>query len=235
MRYFFLSLLMVFLTVPLAQAQDDEVMRENLQNFAKQGGILRTQSVTEFRGTPFFNEWTKGHVILGKNKVTQPITLRYDMEYDAVQFAQDEKIFAITNDKMEGFVIYTTDGNIKFKNGFNTDKDDITPNTLLRIIYDGNIKLVAHHTSTLQENMPTYGTANTVSEFVNDTNFFLVKDGIFHEVGLNDDDILEVLSDHREELRRFAEENNLNFSQEPELKKILGHYDQITSSANNQQ
>lgn len=236
MRYFLLSILMILMTAPLANAQDSRITSEDLTAFVNsdKGGVLRTRSVTEYRGTPFFNEWAKGHVIINENEITQPIPLRYDMEYDAVQFTRDGNVYAISNDKMEGFVIYTTDGNIEFKNGFNTDKDDITPNTLLRVVYDGDIKLVAHHTSTLQENMPTYGSATKVSEFINDTNFFIVKNGTFHEVELRERDILNVLEDKREELKSFAEENNLDYDEESELKKILAQYDNITSSGDSQ-
>lgn len=228
---------MILLIAPLAHAQDDRITREALRDFtnSEQGGVLRTRSVTEYRGTPFFNEWSKGHVIINNNRITEPIPLRYDMEYDAVQFTRDGNIYAITNDKMEGFVIYTSDGNIEFRNGFNTDKDDITPNTLLRVVYDGkDVKLVAHHTSTLHENMPTYGSATKTSEFVNDTNFFLIKNGTFHQVKLREKDILNVLEDQREALKSYAEENNLDYDEEVELKKILAQYDHLTSAENSQ-
>lgn len=228
MRYLTILVFFILACTSTVHSQNEQVTRQQLTDLANRKGVIRTRIVTKYQGTPYFNDWSKGHVIISENHITEPILIRYDMEYDAVVFSRDKKIYTISNDKMRGFVLYTTDGDINFRNGFNTDIKAIGQNTLLRIIYDGETKLVAHHTSDLQENLPTYGTANKVSAFEDDVDFYLVtEDGEFNKIRLRKNDVLNILADNGQKVSEYANSNNLKFDNENHLKQILSYYDSL--------
>jgi hypothetical protein len=194
-------------------------------------GVITNQSVKTI-GSPFLSEWQRGHIITKEGNKSGKLLLRYNMRKNNVQYTRNKNIYMIPAKKLKGFIIETSDGNIAFKNGFKTDQKHIKPNTLLQVIYNGNVKLLAHHTSTLIKNMATYGTATKKQKFEHHIHYFLqTPDDTFHKVKLKRKDILNALPDHKKEVKRYAKENHLSFKKKADLKKILVHYDSISSSA----
>lgn len=225
-----ISLSFILLPVSYLYAQNGAVMRNELRNISRamnNAGII-TLNATKYIGTPYFNKWQQGYVIIKGNKKSRPVMLRYNMWKNNVQFIKNKKIYIIPAKKMLGFVLKTNHGKLIFKNGFQTDKDDINQNTLLQVIYNGNVKLLAQHTSSLLRNISTYGTAVTKNKFDNDTHYYLqTSDKTFHKVKLNKDDILKALPNSNKKIVDYANNNNLSFDNKADLKKILSHYDRI--------
>lgn len=220
-------------TSPAYSQEDTDITTTELLEYLSDSGVVRTRTSRAVKGSPYFNtDWLKGHVMINEKATTETIYLRYNMENNTVEFTRDNKIYALSPNKIDGFIIYTQTQDIIFRNGFQTNDDDIKPSTLVRVVYDGNIKLLAHHTSSLKKNLATYGSATKRDEYVSDTDFYLVNsDGTFNEIRLRRRDILRTLSDKEDELKEFARANNLDYDEEPELIKILAHYDRITGNA----
>lgn len=189
--------------------------------------IIMGGQVTVTKGSPYFTDWQKGYMILDNGSKTKDMLLRYDVYKEEIQFHRDKDIYVIPVKKINSYVIYTTDNNIIFRNGFSTDKDEITKSTLLRIIYDGKVKLIAHHSTELIEDVITYSNANDLQEYVHDLDYFLITaDGKFHKVDLDIDAIIKVLPDQNKDLKEYAIEHNLNeYRREFRIYKLLEFYE----------
>lgn len=183
---------------------------------------------TVYKGTPYFSDWLKGYLILDNNSKTNDMLLRYDMNKEQLEFQRKKKMFAISVEKINKYVIYATNRNIVFQNGFSTDIDeDINKNTLFRVIYNGKYKLLAYHSSYLDKNIYEYNNANDLQEYRNTIEYFLVTpNGKFHEVELKLKDILNILPGENENLKKYAAQNSLDeFYPEIQVRMILEFYE----------
>lgn len=228
-------LLCILLSTSVIEAQTTQLDTNELRDYGDmEERAVRTYSLNKYKGTPFFNDWTQGHVIINEKTESEPLMLRYDMEANAVMFAQNETPYYIPANKLKGFVIYTIDGNINFRNGFSSPDNDINEETLLRIIYDGNTKFVAHHQSDLKEDLATYGNPNKIHEFVNDTDYYIItENGELNEIRrLRERHVMRVLGDeYEDEIDNFVSSNDLSFREEADLKQIVAYYDKINSQS----
>jgi hypothetical protein len=216
------------------QAQNTTITTDELRHISREmnnAGIITHQAVKTI-GSPFLTKWQRGYILMKGGKKSGELILRYDMWKNNVQFTRNKKIYMIPAKKISGFVIKTTDGNITFKNGFKTDQKHINQNTFLRIIYDGNVKLLGHHTSTLIKNIATYGTATKKNKFIHHIHYFLqTPNGAFHKVKLKRKDILDALPNYKKEVKNYAKKQHLSFEKKPDLKKILAYFDHIHKSS----
>ncbi len=222
-----------------AQAQQDNISATQLSNIAKglgEGGA-RIQTIDTYRGTPYFSDWTKGYLILDTGARTQTMTFRYDMMNKRIEFVREKNRYVIPDKKLNGFNILTTDGYIVFKNGFNTDIEDINSNTLLRVIVEGKVKFLAHHTSDLKKDIPAYGVAGDVNEFVSDKDYYIVtSDNVFHEINdLEKNNVYDILDGENEKLKNYMDK--VDFSQlrkEERIKKMLIYYNLLLEAESDQ-
>lgn len=231
---YLLSLSIIILPTAYLQAQSTMTTRDLGTINAKMhgAGIIAFQS-TKYIGSPFLTKFQHGYIIMKSGAKSQPLLLRYNTRTNNVQYVKNKKdIYKIPAKKINAFVIKTSDGNITFKNGFKTEQDNINQNTLLWVIYNGNNRLLAHFSSTLMKNIATYGTATKKSKFMSHTAYFLqTPDGTFHEVKLKRKDILDVLSNHKKGVKKYAKKHHLSFEKTSDLKKILAYYDSINSNS----
>ncbi len=205
------------------------------QEFTNMLGNLRSSGalivqIDTYVGSPYFTDWVKGYLILDNKKKTEVLTTRYNMVNNSVEFTRKKDILAIPGKKLKKYVIKTSgpEGNIVFKNGFTSKKYEIKPAALLRVIYGGNVKLLAYHASKLLKDVPAYGVAGDINEYVSDTKFYLVTaNGTFNEIDLKKDDILEALPGENKKLQQFVERTNLDYSDQMQLDNILSYYDML--------
>lgn len=195
--------------------------------------IISKQS-RDIKGDPYLNpDFTSGNIILRDNVKTDTLPLRFNTEKNIVEFMKDKNYYGVQRNKINGFTLFGNPSDITFKNGFKSDDNDISRTTLLRVIYDGYVKLLAHHKTELKENIASYGSANQKDEYVDNVNFYIVEaSGAFSEVKLKRKDIVGALGkDLRNKLSNYADENNLNFDREADLVQILKYHDKLTSNA----
>lgn len=216
-----------------AFSQNDQVKqieREDLEELGT-ANVMRTMKATETQGTPYLNpKFLKGEAIINGGATTQTLYLRLNTETNTVEVARNDQVQALDTKKIEGFRIFTQEEDVLFRNGFNADVKDINRDTFLRIINNGNTKLVAHHKATLKENLASYGSATQQNKYVSFLNYYIVTpDGKFHKVKLNEKDILDVLSDKKSELQSIASSKELSFEDEDDVQTLLKEYNSMNS------
>lgn len=212
--------------------QTNNITDTDLIQIAKniRGSGIYARSIDKYEGTPFLSDWTKGYLILSNGAKGNVMRIRYNMENNHIQFMRNNKAYAIAGNKLKGFILLKKDSQVFFRNGFKASDKDIEFSTLLRIIVDGKIKLLAHHSSELKEET-AYGYAGKVYEFVEDVDYYLVTgNGKFHETDLEKDDILEILPGENKKIKEFAEKFKLDYEKEKDLARILSYYNMILSS-----
>lgn len=231
----FISLIF-FIGVSVGYAQDSNFNDSELNQISESlsSDYIYASQSTDVTGNPYLNpKFTRGKIQINRSVETGVMFLRFNTEQNIVEFMQGEDYFGVQPNKIDGFTLFGSPDNIIFKNGFTSDDNDINRTTLLRVIYNGEVKLVAHHTTSLKENIASYGSATQKDEYVDHINFYIVQSsGTFSEVNLKRRDILRAFDKNmRDQLSSYADENNLNFDEEADVIKILKHYDELTSDA----
>lgn len=220
-----------------AYSQGGDFTRAELQDLgdlgpSSEGVQTRTKTITQ--GHPYLNkDFLKGQAMINSSVTTKQIYLRLNTETNTVEFIRNDQIMAMDSKKIIGFRIIANDGNIIFKNGFNADVKNIDNNTFLRIVKDGDHKLLAHHFTTLIEDMASYGSANQKNKYVSHLNHYIVSpDGKFHEIKLRKNakkDILDALGSHKAQIKQYVADQNLDYRSESDVGKIIEKYNQLSS------
>lgn len=212
------------------QGQVKDIEREDLDELGT-ANVMRTKQATETQGTPYLNPtFLRGEAIINGGATTQPLYLRLDTEKNNVEILRNDEIQILDIDKIEGFRIFTNEEDVIFKNGFKSDEHDIKRRILLRVMYDGITKFVAHHHSSLKEDLPSYGSATQQNAYVSFMNYYIITpDGTFNKVKLNKDEILNVLSDQKQELQKLANSNDWSFDNEDDVQELIAEYDKLSS------
>ncbi len=197
-------------------------------------GVSRTKTTTKVKGSPFLDEdFTRGYVLLDKDKnlKTNVIPLRFDTYSNQLQFLKDNKVFAMDPNKIDEFVLHATDGDLHFKKGYKSDKFD--KDIFVRVISEGNVTLLAHHTTTLMKGVQGYGNATQLDEYIDGINFYLAENGNeFERIKLREKDFRKNLDrETYDSLKNYADSNNLSFENEKHLKKILSHLNKDSQSS----
>jgi len=222
---------LIFTFQNTVNAQGKDITKQDLRSFGKLNSMVPTRSAKVVTGTPYLTEqFLKGKIILNSHSTTKALYIRFNTNKNQVEFVRGKKIMVTDPNKIDGFNILTQEGKpIIFKNGFHTDIDDISGNTLLRIIHEGKIKLLAHHGSTLLKNLASYGSADEHMRYQSYVDYYLVIDGKFHKVKLSEKNFLNTLGDHKSDLKNYANSNHLSFKNFNDLDMILNHYEKIAS------
>lgn len=232
MRYSIIMLLMLAL-VSTAVAQDDQSFNDGeLEMISQDLGrdFLLESRTRNIKGDPYLNEdFLPGVIRINEGLKTGELLVRYNTEKNIVEFKKGDGYYGLNPARIHGFTIYGTPNNIVFKNGFQSEDHDISRATLLRMIYDGKTKLVAHHTTSLQKDIATYGSGVQQDEYIDDVDFYIITpSGEFRETKLRRKDILRDLDRNlRDKVESYAENQGLDFEKEADLAKILKHYDQL--------
>lgn len=238
MKRLIILYMLIFTGFTAANAQVETMTTQEFSNMIgnlRHSGIRMPQKAT-YIGSPYFTYWVKGYFILDNKKKTKILITRYNMTNNSVQFKGDKGILAVYGKKLNKYIIKASgkEGNIVFQNGFVSSKYGIKASALLRVIYNGNIKLLAQHTSKLLKNVSAYGVAGDVNEYRSNTHFYLVTtNGTFHEVDLNKEDILAALPGENKKLQAFVDKSNLDYSDEMQLDNILSYYNMLLKTKPN--
>lgn len=228
---FIITLLLVSVSlVSSLQAQGNELTREQLQDFTRVSGTIFTISGTETIGSPYLNDdFYKGYVMINPRTRSESLNLRYNIETNEVEYLKDGDVYVLKGSEISGFVIKGEDANIEFKNGYRTDIKGVNANTIMRVVYDGDVELLVNYTAKLNDDLAKYSSATKTNKYKTFKKYFLVtSDGNFHEVDNPREDILSVLSNKRDLLERFYVNNDLNLDYEKDIRTLLSYYDEIS-------
>lgn len=226
-------LLLPFFVTTLVYGQGSRQQPANikrLQSWAQEPRVLLDRRDIDVSGTPYFNEdWETGYVQVNKKSKSNAVKLKYSSYTNEVLFQENGKVLALPSDGLTGFTIIDNSTEIEFKNGFSSAKYHIGKEQLMRVIYDGDTKLLAKEYTNLHKDEDPF-TKEVEYDFFNETDFFLVSsDGTFHKIKLKEKDILNALGNHKNELKEFADSHNLDFGNEYHASLILKEYDKLSS------
>lgn len=231
----FPTILFLFFYLPVF-GQDNGIDQTDWKEWTRGAKIVKTTAMNEsIEGSPYFNpEWTLGKVTLRSNKKTDTIPLRFNANTHELEFKKDGKILIAIPGMVQAFTIKNEDGEeVFFKNGFLSKDENIDPGMFLRVLYNGNVKLVVnHHTNFMKAHTIDPLSGKKVSRYIAKRNHFLItEDGTFHDIKLKRNHVLRILKKNKDELKNYAKSNDLNFDKENDLAKILAYYDTLQSES----
>lgn len=197
------------------------------------GAFTRKITKIKTKGSPYLTQkWLKGKIILKNSAKTKAIPIRYNIAKNTVEYKRNGEKYIINGAKVDGFIILTNKKDVIFKNGFSGK--DISSGSLLRVIYNGTTKFLAHYTANLIKDIPTYGTATTVNAYARHMNYYLLTaDNEMIEIKLKKDDILDAfnaLGAKKKTLKKFVLNNSIDLSKEKGVRRILRYYDNTFSN-----
>lgn len=218
----------LILSLSFAASAQTDFNKSDLQDVGELDDVLRTMKKTEVIGSPYLNpSFLKGEVLIRENVSTKPTYIRLNTEKNTVEFIRNEQIMQVDSKKIVGFRLYAEDGDLVFKNGFNTDVKGVNSDTFMRVLHDGKVKFLGHHKARLQEDLASYGDATQTDKYVKTLTYYIVMpNGDFEEVKLNKESILSVVPS-KNEVETYANSNALMFDNEDDVAAILKGLDNI--------
>lgn len=112
-------------------------------------GFEYNNAVEKFEGSPFFNKWTLGEVMLMNGDVITDIYLRYEMYLDALLWlrVRDYKIGIMQKQEISGFSLFDAKGGTaatfvrkKYKSSYEPDSTD----AFFHVLVAGDLTLYAY-------------------------------------------------------------------------------------------
>ena len=92
------------------------------------------------------------------------------------------------------------------------------------MLYDGKVKILKRHVKIFTE---VIRSTEIITSFDEKTHYYLVKNNAFYTIG-SKAAVIKILSDKKQELRRFSRENKFDFSKDEKMfVKLATHYDSL--------
>jgi len=228
------SLLLLLLYQPL-HAQDQEISEEEWREWTRGAQLVKTTGPNEqIEGTPYFNsDWSEGRVLLRSDRKTDKVQIRYNANTNELEFKKGDEILVAIPRMVKAFWLQNEDREqVYFRSGFKSEKHKIYPGQFLRVIHDGDIKLIAEHRSEfVKAHSVNPLTGNKTSKYIPKKNYFLItEDGTFKNIKLKRKHILRALGNHKGSVRDYVKSNDLDFGEEEDIDKILTHYESLGAS-----
>lgn len=213
------------------QAQEEDLTQRNIVS----GNTIYTTNNNAYTGSPLLKEsFENGRILFTNNGVSEMVPINYDTHKNQVLFIKNNEIRVLSMGGVKGFVFEKSDESQKvqerFTLGLNIPGKKISKQAALQVLYQGEVKLLAHHqTSLMKGNSPDPYTGKITDRYVSKTNYYIQKkNGEFVGTKLRIKNIIKDLPrKHRKELRKFAKENDLDNRSEVDIVKLLTFYDEI--------
>jgi len=213
------------------QTHEVEISTDELRDISVTERIPVKQQ-TEVRGSPYlFDQLQTGIVTLKDGRVTEEIPLRYNIYEKRIEYDYRNSVLVIQDENIEEFLIKTPAGSHRFVKGY--DSSRLGPEDFVHLIVDGKVQFLAKYSINFHENLPSYGQATQIDEYVENVTYY-VKDesGDVNRLrSLNERRVLRNVMSHSEELRNFASQNNIDFSNPEDLIGFFNHYNSLLADS----
>ena len=228
----FLSLLFVlflFQTIILAQYSAKDA--SSGITFSS-SNIMQNLNPTDVKGTPYYEDEIKeGKVYLPNDKKTEVLELVINLEENLLLFKEGD-VYKIFNPAIiKGIEIYDEYKQPKdfFVIGFSSPENDITTSSFLRVVYNGEAKMFAHHSVEYDRgNFRDPITNRVTAEYNKKETYYIVKeDGEFIKTRLKLKNLIKDIGEFEKELKDFAKKNKIKGKSETDAFKILDYYDSL--------
>ncbi|MBO6523805.1 MAG: hypothetical protein JJ971_08275 [Balneolaceae bacterium] len=201
--------------------------------------IIITKDGDGTKGTPFYNDkFVKGVVYLPNKKTTETLSLALNLEDNHLIYKEGDKFKIFNPEIIEGIAFQDELGNTEdfFVTGFSSSKNGINKNTALRVIYNGEIKMFAHHTVEFDRgNFRDPVTNMKVQEYKKDVDYYIRgENGEFKKTRLRLKNLVKDIGEFEKELKDFAKQNKIKGKSESDAFRILEYYDSLKEDEPNE-
>ena len=235
MKNFTLSILTILVTsvTLFAQTSQDAQRSQADETLVRSvGGVVPIRPKSVVSGTPYLSDEFRLGRVLFANSQSEVIQMDYNVHANQLHYMQNGQLLALNFNQIEGFVFLepTTQNVIQeFRTG-EVDPDlEITQNTPLKVIYDGEVKLYEHHKAYINEIKNSYTGINT-RKYVNKSYIvFKDLDGEMKRIKLKKKDFLKKVIDkkYKKRMDKFVKQNKLKMKSEEDAKLFLAQYETL--------
>ena len=223
---FALSLLLITIS-SFSQNNDTFKAALNTNNRDLQGGGAFLPGVVlnnYIKGeTHLFPNWNGQFTVITKNgDRRQLFNLNYNLKTKTLEsFISKDSVFQYDLDQFD----YVITSNKKYK----VLNESLLKGLVLEIFDGQKVKLYNEIHIEVEKGVVNPMTQTMISEdkFVQVFTYYLFLNGTQVKIKLSKSDILKQLIDKKDELKEFASKNDLSFSKEDDVNKILKHYDSL--------
>lgn len=194
--------------------------------------LMQSLNPTDVKGTPYYgDEIKKGKVYLPNGKKTEVLDLVLNLEENLLLFREGD-VYKIFNPAIiKGIEIYDDYNQPEdfFVIGFSSPDNDITNSSFLRVIYNGETKMLAHHSVDFDRGNFRDPVSNRVTaQYKKKEIYYIVnKDGDFKKTRLRLKNLVKDLGNFEKQLKDFAKENKIKGKSESDAFRILEYYDSL--------
>lgn len=212
-----MPVVLILLTTFFAEAQVmilHDPISATMYNSSKYSGI---------EGSPFLSDkWSKGFVKVSAG-IYKDLELKYDAYESMLYFNRNDQPYQFKENVLE-FVLTPQPRDsatfVRYKKGITGSM--IKPDQFLQVIEEGKLSIYRSELKLVSEvNQINQGLIKT---FNTSTRYVAVKDGNTQLVRLNKQDLLNLMEDKKSEVEKYADQNNLSFKKEWDIKMIVRFY-----------
>ncbi len=182
-------------------------------------------------GSPLFKEeFIEGKVIFSSELISETVNLNYDTYTNQLIFVENDSYYVVPNSSIKGFYFLDSNGNTTeaFLSGFEDKKENVTPETYMEVIYNGDVKLFNYHYTIYRKDEANIYNPRETDYYTPKSKYLLMNSqGDLKKIKLKESDILKFLGDNKDALKKFIKDNSLNLKDVNEVKKLLSHYDTL--------
>ncbi|MEX0661873.1 MAG: hypothetical protein WEA58_09660 [Balneolaceae bacterium] len=218
---------LLFIPEISSSQSNDNVTRTEIREMVNTNCIPVRQT-TETSGSPYlFDEFIDGAVVLANRKTTDVLPIRYNSYKQTLEFRDGNYAYEMNPDHVNAFEMYIDDTVYKFTKGY--DARRLSNDEFVRLIIDDDVKFMVKHSTSFQEAVASYGSATQQDKYTSDESFYIkVGEGNVNRIRrLNKRLVMRNIDSHEREVRDFADENNIDFSDPDDVEDLLLHYNSL--------
>ncbi|UKJ08297.1 hypothetical protein [Solitalea lacus] len=205
---------------------------QDLDGYRLSGGAyIAPKAYTTYKQLPFFKEsFLKGKLTTVSGRVINPISLRFDMFAEELQYIYDKKVYLVSEPVAE-FVLYDSLGDIATEYVFRRYfiEPVVKPKPVFcQVLYDGKTKLVKYVKKT--EVTVSDMTSATTEKSFTDYQALYFQQGTNQLVKLdkNIKNLLLTLSnDKQQQVQNYIKTNKVKLSDEAQLTNLFVYLDNL--------
>jgi hypothetical protein len=170
------------------------------------------------KNSPYLSDdWVTGTITTSKGEIIDAVKMRFDNYKGDIEYKKEDSLYSLKGNDVTEFSFLTGSDLYTFQKGFPAVGKS-TGESFYRVLYDGNLKVLKRYTSNPKD--------NGKSSFVLDETLYVLKDQTMIPVKVNDrKGIMKVVADKKNHMEYAAKEQQLDFSQEADIIKLIEEYD----------
>lgn len=180
------------------------------------------------KGEYYYNKyWYLGTIELFSGVLIKDYPLKYDMKMNQIDIKVDGEVKALSVWKVKEIRWVNTLGVSEiFRNSIIYDKDS---QGLFLIIYDGKVPLLKKTFLKLQEANynPALDVGDKTDQYTKVSTYYTTSNSKLKKIKNNKKHVLKLFKDKKEQIKKYASDNNLSYKKDYDLAKIFEYYNSL--------